>query len=263
MVVEATLAQPGQHFITDYLQRRDILPAFREGMEQIARDEQRHIGFGVKLLADVAAPSASCRAAVADLLREVTAWGPAVLVPPDWNRDYTEVFGFTLEEISLEGLTSLSTKLRSAGMPLEELPGAPILPRGQTHEEIAQRGLLLVQAGMLGPGLAAPPTDAPTVELVMDSIRRQLPEANGPALTVQFDFADVDPWVMRMNGGPASMERGREPRADVTLRANWSDWLDLAGGRLDPRRAVLERKLRPRARLSALKLVPALLGGRA
>src|SRR3954452_25126432 len=29
LVVESTLAQPGQHFITDYLERRDILPAFR------------------------------------------------------------------------------------------------------------------------------------------------------------------------------------------------------------------------------------------
>src|SRR5689334_18249244 len=38
-VIEATLAQPGQHFITAYLEQRDILPAFREGMQQIARDE--------------------------------------------------------------------------------------------------------------------------------------------------------------------------------------------------------------------------------
>ena len=31
VIVEATLAQPGQHFIEDYLQRRGVLPGFREG----------------------------------------------------------------------------------------------------------------------------------------------------------------------------------------------------------------------------------------
>lgn len=259
MIVEATLAQPGQHVITDYLARRDILPAFREGMEQVARDEQRHIGFGVKLLSDVASARESCRAAVSELLREVTPWGPAVLVPPGWNRDYTEVFGFTIEEVTLEGLTSLTTKLRSAGLAVDELPGQPVLP-ALPLEEIARRGPLLVQAGMLGPGLAAPPTDAETVALVMDTVRSQLPETGAAALTVQLDFADADPWVLRAGGGAPAVQAGREARPDVTLRTRWADWLDVIGGRLDPRRAVLERKLRPRARLSALRLLPALLG---
>src|SRR4051812_7803629 len=48
LVIEATLAQPGQHFITSYLEQRNLLPGFREGMENVALDEQRHIGFGVK-----------------------------------------------------------------------------------------------------------------------------------------------------------------------------------------------------------------------
>src|ERR1700722_3722244 len=54
LVIEATMAQPGQHMICDYLERRDLLPAFREGMANIAADEQRHIGFGVKLISDLA-----------------------------------------------------------------------------------------------------------------------------------------------------------------------------------------------------------------
>src|SRR5215207_4963164 len=55
IIVEATLAQPGQHFIQDYLTQRDMLPGFRAGMRNVALDEQRHIGFGVKLLRDLAA----------------------------------------------------------------------------------------------------------------------------------------------------------------------------------------------------------------
>jgi ribonucleotide reductase beta subunit family protein with ferritin-like domain/putative sterol carrier protein len=262
MVIEATLAQPGQHFITSYLEERELMPAFREGMTQIARDEQRHIAFGVKLLSDIARPDERCRRAVADLLREVTPWGAAVLQPPGWDRNYTEVFGFTLEDIGEDGIVSLATKMRSAGMPLDELPGPPVVPQDLSPRETATRGPLLVQAGLLGERQASPPTDAASIELVMDTVGRQLPDTNGTSLTVQFAFSDVEPWVLRLGGGKARVERGSEPRPDVTLRTSWGDWLDVASGRLHPRRAVMTGRLRPRARLSALKVLPAVLGGR-
>jgi len=262
MVIEATLAQPGQHFITSSLEQRDILPAFREGMQQIARDEQRHIAFGVKLLHDVASGDERCRRAVADLLREVTPWGAAVLQPPGWDRNYTEVFGFSLEDIGEEGITSLQTKLRSAGMPMDELPGPPIIPPDEAPRELATRGPLLVQAGLLGERQLAPPRDAATVELVMDAVRRGIPPTNGTRLTVQFAFTDVEPWTLRLNRGEPTIERGTAPKADVTLRTSWEDWLDVAGFRVNPGHAIMRGKLRPRARLSALRLLPAVLGGR-
>lgn len=263
MVIEATLAQPGQHFITAYLEERDILPAFREGMTQIARDEQRHIAFGVKLLADVASHDERCRRAVADLLRQVTPWGAAVLTPPGWDRNYTEVFGFTLEDIGEEGVTSLQTKLRSAGMPMEELPGPPIVPTDLTPRETATRGPLLTQAGLLGARQPSAPKDATSIELVMDTVRRQLPSTNGTSLSVQLAFTDVEPWVLRLvPGGTPVVERGHEERPDVTLRTSWDDWLDVASGRVNAGHAVMRGRVKPRARLSALKLLPAALGGR-
>ena len=54
LIVEAAIAQPGQHFIGDYLSQRELLPGFLEGMTHVSQDEQRHIGFGVKLLHDLA-----------------------------------------------------------------------------------------------------------------------------------------------------------------------------------------------------------------
>src|SRR5438105_4055917 len=48
IIIESSLAQPGQHFICSYLEERNQLPAFREGMENIATDEQRHIVLGVR-----------------------------------------------------------------------------------------------------------------------------------------------------------------------------------------------------------------------
>ena len=53
MVVEATMAQPGQHYIEDYFIKAGTMPGFSEGMANVSRDEQRHIGFGVKVLCGV------------------------------------------------------------------------------------------------------------------------------------------------------------------------------------------------------------------
>src|ERR1700712_2406284 len=84
VVVEALLAQPGQHFISDYLEKRELLPGFRAGMKLVALDEQRPVGFGVKLLNDLLEEEPLVRDAVADLVREVTPYALAVFVPPGW-----------------------------------------------------------------------------------------------------------------------------------------------------------------------------------
>src|SRR5690348_10332283 len=85
VIIEASLAQPGQHFIESYLTERDLLPGFRSGMENVSLDEQRHIGFGVKLLSDLFAEDPECKDAVGELLREVLPYTAAVFVPPNWD----------------------------------------------------------------------------------------------------------------------------------------------------------------------------------
>ena len=42
LIVEATLAQPGQHFIEDFFVKEGTMPGFSAGMSNISRDEQRH-----------------------------------------------------------------------------------------------------------------------------------------------------------------------------------------------------------------------------
>src|SRR5204862_2384030 len=107
VVIEAALAQPGQHFICSYLEERDQLPAFRQGMENIAADEQRHIGFGVKLLADLKREDPiGVPRAVAHLLREVTRFTAQVLMPPGWDERYVTIFNATFDSVGLEGVTS-------------------------------------------------------------------------------------------------------------------------------------------------------------
>ena len=129
IVVEGTLAQPGQHLICSYLEERDKLPAFREGMQNIQVDEQRHIGFGVKLLADLRREDpVRVPKAVAGILHDVTRYTAQVLMPPGWDESYLTVFGYTFDKIGPDGVNSLTTKLRSAGMPAETLPGPPLFP---------------------------------------------------------------------------------------------------------------------------------------
>src|SRR4051794_3748984 len=135
ILVESTLAQPGQHFIESYLTERKMLPGFRSGMENVSMDEQRHIGFGVKMLSDLCREDPECKDAIADLLRDAMPEMSAVFVPPNWDLDYTRVFGFEVEEIFLEGMKSFDTKMRTAGIPLDELPGPMPIPIDKPYED--------------------------------------------------------------------------------------------------------------------------------
>jgi hypothetical protein len=254
IVVEALLAQPGQHFISDYLTRRDLLPGFREGMRHIALDEQRHIGFGVKLLYDLHVSDPRVVAAVADLIREVTPYSLAVFIPPGWDRSYTECFGFTLEEIYTEGARSFEQKLRSAGLALESLPGPSVFPLEMSASERASYGLAMLQAGFIGPPNGTPPRDPSSMHLLFSSVARAVDHRSAPAgpFVVQWEFPDAEPWHVRIDDGATAAAAGRAPRVDVEVRVRYEDWVDLVAGRLDPRRALATGRLRPKGSPRAL-----------
>jgi hypothetical protein len=246
VVVEALLAQPGQHFISDYLEKRQILPGFREGMRLVALDEQRHIGFGVKLLHDLAVEDAGVRDGVADLIRRVTPYSLAVFIPPNWDRSYTECFGFTLEQIYTEGARSFEAKMRSAGLPLESLPGPSVFPLEMTAAERAEYGLAMLRAGFIGPPNGVPPRDPASMELLFTSVARAVDQRTAPAgpFVVQWEFADAEPWHVRVDNGSTAAAAGRAPEVDVELRCRFEDFVDIVAGRVDSRRAVATRRLR-------------------
>jgi ribonucleotide reductase small subunit/SCP-2 sterol transfer family protein len=258
VVIEAALAQPGQHFIESYLIDRDVLPGFREGMRNVSLDEQRHIGFGVKLLADLIQEDPECVDAVAELLREVMPWTAAVLVPPNWDRSYVECFGFTLEDIYEQGAQSLEAKLRAAGLD----PNALNLPMrfDVPARERAERGLKLLAANMLGEKTGPPKQDPEAIEILFDSVAHQADSSAMPAgTTIQWEFPDADPWFLTVDNGATSVTQGRVPKPDVTLRSTFEDWVDIVAGREDAGKAILRRRLKPRGRIRVLRKLPALL----
>ena len=257
IVIEAALAQPGQHFICSYLEERQQLPAFREGMEKIAADEQRHIGFGVKLLSDLHREDpVGVPKAVAHLLRTVTQYTQQVLMPPGWDERYITVFNSSFDEVGVSGLESMTTKLRSAGLPIESLPGPPVLPPGLSPLEITQRGRVLAKANILGVREGPSHRDPQTLELMFDMIRRQVNPNHGlaRATTFQWEFTepDVPAWHLTVHNGTSEVAEGQAPHADLRLRLRYQDFADIVGQRLDPFRALATGRMRPRGNPLAL-----------
>ncbi len=94
MVIEGMLALTGQHFIIDYNERMGTLPGFVEGFSNVARDEHRHIAFGVRFLTDCVKEDERYREVIQKMLEQSLPVADGVIEPP-WpeEEDNTELFG--------------------------------------------------------------------------------------------------------------------------------------------------------------------------
>lgn len=244
LIVEGTLAQPGQHMIERHLEDQDLMPGFRQGMRMVALDEQRHIAFGVRLLTDLYREQpAAIQEAIVGELRETLPDAILVPRPPGWDASYTEAFGFTLQELAEEGMRSLELKLRSIGLPVDDLPGLPI-DMSLPIEQRARRGLLLARCNLLGPDRPVV-RDPEAIEVFFDSIARTTRPGVVPhGTTILWDFTDHEPWHLTLDG-TAHAAPGTIARPTVRLRARFDDWADVAAERTSVPSALLRRRLRP------------------
>lgn len=118
IVIEGTLALTGARFIIRTLKDRDWLPGFRQGFTAVNRDEARHVGFGVKLLADAIKSDPAHKQTVQDTLAECLPVGTLALAPPMAEDPYEFMtpFGYHSSEIYAYAMKSLSKKLAAMGM---------------------------------------------------------------------------------------------------------------------------------------------------
>jgi ribonucleoside-diphosphate reductase beta chain len=118
IVIEGTLALTGARFILRYLKEIDRLPGFRQGFTAVNRDESRHVGFGVKFLADAIKADPRHKQTVQDTLQETLPIGTLALSPPMVDDPYSfeTPFGYKSDEIFGYAMKSLSKKLAAMGM---------------------------------------------------------------------------------------------------------------------------------------------------
>lgn len=255
LIVEGTLAQPGQHFIEDFFHKDGGMPGFSAGMANVSRDEQRHIGFGVKTLSEVVPQSEECKAAIVELFREVNRYSIGVFCPPGFDRSYTECWGFSMEDIYAFGLKLVRQRWKTIGFPLEEMP-ADVWPfdHSLTSEEIAARQVRLLMAGVTGAPNASPDSSPEVQGLLFDMTARRADHAavaRGP-FRIQWDFTDASPWHLVVDNGSTRAAEGRIPHPDVTLRTSWPDWVGIALNHRNPLRSIASGKLRPKGSARAL-----------
>jgi 1,2-phenylacetyl-CoA epoxidase catalytic subunit len=253
MVIEATMAQPGQHFIEDFFAKAGTMPGFSAGMEKVSRDEQRHIGFGVKVLSELFQESEECKEAVAELLREVLPYVTGVFVPPGWDERYTTEYGFTLADIYAFGMRSVEMKWKATGYPLSEMPGVYPFDPEMPHAERAERQITLLRAGVMGEPNGRPEVNDEVEEILFDIIARSAhTDAVDRPVTIQWKFEDAPPYHVRIDNGSTSSARGEASDPDVTLRTDWGTLVDVTVRGEDARKAMLRRKIKPRGSLRQL-----------
>jgi hypothetical protein len=257
LIVEGSLAQPGQHFIEDFFASEETMPGFSAGMSNVSRDEQRHIGFGVKVLSELLAEGRpgyeENRAAVVELLKEVLPYGPAVFSPPGLDRSYTECYGFSLEDIFAFGLKLIRQRWRTIGYPTEEMPPGvfPFDPDAD-EDEIAARQVKLILAGVIGSPDGPAPEASPEIQrLYFDVIQRVAnpAAANGTPLVYQWRFDDAEPWHLVIDNGSTRAEAGEAPNPNLTLESTWADWVASGKPDANPMKLVLQRRIRPRGKI--------------
>jgi hypothetical protein len=257
LIVEGSLAQPGQHFIEDFFASEETMPGFSEGMVNVSRDEQRHIGFGVKVLSELLEESRpgweENRAAVVELLREVLPYLPAVFSPPNMDRQYTECYGFSLEDIYAFGMKLVRQRWRTIGFPTEEMPpGVFPFDPAASEDEVAEKQVRMMMAGVIGAPDGPAPDSSPEIQrLYFDLLTRVADPAvaDGSPFVLQWRFSDAEPWHLVLDNGSTRAEPGEAPSPNVVMESSWADWI--ASGKPDANqlKMILQRRIRPRGKV--------------
>ena len=116
VIAEGTLALAGQRDMLNRTRRNDIFPGFRQGFTAVARDESRHVIFGVKFLRDMVQQSP---AYADDIRNTLERWKPQIqstLHLSEMTRQILSAFGEDPNDIENFGTNSLRKKLKVIGV---------------------------------------------------------------------------------------------------------------------------------------------------
>ena len=120
IVIEATLALTGQRFALETMREQDESHfGFYKGFTAVARDESRHVNFGIKFLQEaVREDPARFGPIVQRTLVECLPLISGTLEPPDGDQRYYSEYGRSQEEFYEYAMTSLNKRLGAIGINL-------------------------------------------------------------------------------------------------------------------------------------------------
>lgn len=118
LVIEATLALTGQRFLLNYTRENDLLPGFRQGFTAVARDESRHVGFGVKFLKEMVDKDRRYATVIQDALSEIVPVSLTVIEPPGGDMSYFEPLPYGPDDLTQFAFNSLTKRLNVIGVEL-------------------------------------------------------------------------------------------------------------------------------------------------
>lgn len=260
IVIEGVLAVPSQHFIQRYVKDLDLMPGFSEGITNVSRDEARHVAFGVRFLGELVKESDECKAAAIELWDRVLPWAAGVFIPPNNDRSYAECFGFTVVDIYAFGLRSFVTKLKRVGIDPQEVSIVSRQDPDDSFEERSRQAWVMIDAGIIGDDRREPVLTDEAFEVLFESVARSIrPQvARSIGNRFQWEFSDAAPWHVVVENGNIEARPGRLDSYDICFRSSSADWAKIAVGRIDPRMAVLTRKLKLSGPLRAKARLPQL-----
>ncbi len=245
IIVEGTLAQPGQHLMESWLERTDLLPGFADGLRNVALDEQRHIAFGMKTLADLyAGDPEGIGQVIIDAIRNSGTYLMAFAYPKDGGSRFLDPLGLSLEGLYADSMRSLTSRLRGIGLTETQRRKALTLNPDLSFEEQGKMMLRLLDAGYVGEGVmpkSTKPEDLAVLFDMMQNIIRANPPEDGTV--VQFDFTDIGPRHYLQNGSHLEYHENRHPAPTVSIRSNLGDFMDIIGERANPIKLILQRRL--------------------
>ncbi|MGI8557211.1 MAG: ribonucleotide-diphosphate reductase subunit beta [Solirubrobacteraceae bacterium] len=120
MIIEGTLALTGQNFLTEYLEKREILPGFVEGFKLISQDEHRHVAYGTWYLQQKARDP-ELRQRIGERLTELLPIASGVLIPPGADPHNYEILGYGMEETNTFAFNALNRRLKVIGIDLASI----------------------------------------------------------------------------------------------------------------------------------------------
>ena len=212
MVVEATLAQPGPALHRGLLREgRDDARLQRRDGQRLPRRATPHRFRRQGALRDASRSRRSARQAVAELLREVMPYSLAVFSPPNWDREYTRCYGFELEDIFAFGLRSVRDQVARDRLP----DGGDAAASCRSTRRSPPRRSPRARSCCSRPGSMGEPNGRPesSPEVQRALLRHHRPlgrhdAVDGGPLTIQWRFADADPWHLRIDNGSTAAAPG-------------------------------------------------------